>query len=429
MTCNGIEIVSKCHDIQISLGGKEVPEFEAIPEVGMLVRLALHLRGLPMIKYDTLKLVASYYLKIPSIALKNLVLILGDIEFIRIDSEGDTIKSILPTVPYFDDIYSGIGEYVDIKKNFNEPEIVAITILQKLSDSPIYKSSLYELGAESKLITRNLQIGDEGGYIVARKARGKDILINPTYFSENADIYADLVAKAGAKQVQRLLKLIKQCQGWPLSLIEANKEINGEKVTDEEIQLLKRLAQDGAVKPPAVKTSHAGINYFMFPPTPGIAKLSHSKKEVYERAMAITASVRQGQLLPKEYAIKWPVALLSALRRNGYLRANTEALEQYRKLTVMRVGYLQDVGFGFYRFYLYDTQENYEAVDIAISMLSNSSIQGLEIDEDARIALIKDEEYIESIVSSQKLRDIETISLSEEQKEEIDNILLGGVSK
>lgn len=47
-------IIMRCHEIQTTLGTIDVPEFEAIPELGMATRLALHLRGLPLIKYETL---------------------------------------------------------------------------------------------------------------------------------------------------------------------------------------------------------------------------------------------------------------------------------------------------------------------------------------------------------------------------------------
>ncbi|WP_157837393.1 hypothetical protein [Chryseobacterium sp. P1-3] len=48
----------------------------------------------------------------------------------------------------------------------------------------------------------------------------------------------------------------------------------------------------------------------------------------------------------------------------------------------------------------------------------------MEIDQEARIALQKDQTYIESIVSSNKLRRDGKIELDEEMKEEIDNLLL-----
>ncbi len=224
------------------------------------------------------------------------------------------------------------------------------------------------------------------------------------------------------------MDLIKRYQGWPLGLIEKTSEINGTKLTEDDVKFLKRLAQDGAVKPPSITTSHAGNNYFIFTPTPGEARLSPSKREIYERAMALVASVRQGQFLPKQYAIKWPVALLRALKRKGYLDANTEAFEQYRKLTVLRVGRLVDIGGGFHRFYLNESEESQQALDIAIELVEQGGTIGTEVDEDIRLALQKDIDYIESIVSSQNLRQRESVTLTEEQKDEIDSIFLGGVS-
>ncbi|MBS3974141.1 MAG: hypothetical protein KGZ89_04665 [Actinobacteria bacterium] len=428
MTSKRQELAARCHDIQVSLGNKEVPEFEAIPEIGMAVRLALHLRGLPLIKYDLLKLVSFHFLHIPGVVLKTILNILAEIEFIDIISEGSTIKAVLPKVPYFDDLYEGIGEFAEKEKSFNESEQLSVAILKKLTKSPIFRDTVFNIGAETKQIKRTLQIGQEGGYLYSQRARGRDIIISPLFFSENADLYADIVAKSGADNIQRILKIIKECQGWPLSLIETTKEVNGVKLKDEDISFLKRLAQDGAVKPPSINTTHAGSNYFMFTPAPGEVRLSPTNREIYERAMALVASVRQGQLLPKEYAIRSPIKILTALRDRGYIRANTEAFEQYRKLTVLRVGRLENAGHGWYRFCLNDVEESRQALDMAIELVSEGHTQGLEVDEDVRIALQKDQMYVESLISSQKLRERESVLLTDEQQAEIENLILGGVS-
>lgn len=163
---NKKEIVSKCHDIQVSLGMKEVPDYDIIPIVGMMVNLAIHLRGLPQINYNVLKLVASEYLGIHCMLVKELILSLAEIEFVIIDKEGDTIKSILPTVPYFDDVYAVVGEFAFAKRTFNEIEQVAIEILNRVSSSPVSYSSIYEMGADRYSVDRNVQIGTEGGYLI-----------------------------------------------------------------------------------------------------------------------------------------------------------------------------------------------------------------------------------------------------------------------
>lgn len=422
------DIAARCHDIQACLGNKEVPEFEAISQIGMAVRLALHIKGLPRIKYNVLKLAANYYLNIPSLVLQSILEILYEVQFVKILSQGQTIQTIIPTVPFFEDIYESIGDFAAKEKSFNEAEQLSLEILKRLTLTPEPKQTLYNIGADSQLINRSVQIGDEGGYFRVYRARGKDIIYSPIFFSENANLYADIVAKSGAKNVKRLLDLIKRSQGWPLSIIEKMKEINGFKVTDDEIKFLKRLAQDGAVKPPSISTSHSGENYFIFTPSPGLIRLTPAKREIYERAMALVASVRQGQFLPKKYAIRSPYAILTALRDKGFLNANTEALEQYKKLTVLRVGRLEETspGSGWFRFYLNDVEESQEVLSMAIDLVSQGQAIGTEIDEEFRIAVQKDQLFIESLLSSQKLKERETISYTEDQKEEIDNLFLRG---
>jgi hypothetical protein len=73
------KMVMRCQEIQTTLGSYEVPEFEAIPELGMATRLALHIRGLPLIKYETLKLVASHFLNIPKLAVERVVRLLAEV--------------------------------------------------------------------------------------------------------------------------------------------------------------------------------------------------------------------------------------------------------------------------------------------------------------------------------------------------------------
>jgi len=52
-------LVARCHEIQVNLGRREIPEFEGIPEIGMAVCLALHIRGLPILRYSQLKRILS----------------------------------------------------------------------------------------------------------------------------------------------------------------------------------------------------------------------------------------------------------------------------------------------------------------------------------------------------------------------------------
>ncbi|PPA68722.1 hypothetical protein [Jeotgalibacillus proteolyticus] len=420
------KLALRSHDITIGLGNKQVPEFEIITEIGNMIKLALNIRGLPMIPYETLKMAAYHFLDITPHMCKSIVENLGEIEFVKISSEGKEIKGVLPTVPFYDDIYEGVGEFAETKK-INETEQLAVTILEKLTTSPVSSSTIYELGAERKLVQRNLYIGEQGNYIINKRSRGKDILLSPVYFSENADLFSDLVAKSGAKSVQKILKLIKQAQGIPLHIVEQQKEIQGVKLTEAEINLLKSLAHDSIIKPPSIKTSHAGQNYFLFTPKPGNARLSPTKREVYERAMALVSAVRQGQYLPKKFAIRNPPAILRKLKNDYEIGASTEALEQYRQLTVLRVGKLVTTPSGWHKFKLIDTEENIEAINLALELVSVGEGQGLEVDDQMRLAINQGQTYVESLISAVKLKESTNVALSEEHQEEVDNIFLGGV--
>jgi hypothetical protein len=423
--------IIRCNEIQTALSGTEVPEFESIPELGMATRLALHIQGLPLIKFELLKLVANHYLKIPKLAVERIVRLLAEVEFVRIQTQGSTITGVLPTVPFYEKLYDDLGNFATNEKTFNEPEVLTLKIVERLAASPEKADSLNStIGSESALFRRSIAIGTQGNYLISRRFRGRDILINPTYFSENADIFADAVAKVGSKSISKTMAAIKQYQGWPLSLIVGKAKVGEIDIAPDQIELLRRLAQDGMVKPPSIETPHSGKNHFIFTPTPAGAALSIGRKEIYEKAMAIVAAIRQGQLLPKAYAIRRPGAVLYKLMTDLQLgRSTTEANQQYKQLSILRIAILEDAGNGFSMLRIIDTPENREALQIAYNLVNDGKTSGLEVDEDARKALQEQQEYVESAIASADMRKTETVSLSEEQSEQLDLLFMRGLTK
>jgi hypothetical protein len=422
---NPSEVAARCHEIQTGLGMTEVPEFDNLRAIGMAVRLALHIRGLPAVNYETLRLVANHFLEIPSVALKRIMEMLAEVEFVKLMTQGKTIKAVVPTVPYYETLYSRLGEHAS-DLEFNEPEQLSIELLCRLSKAPEKLDTLQSvLGAEPKLLSRAVTVGKKGAYVRVHRSRGRDVALSPTYFSENAEIYADMVAGSGSKQVQKLLNSIREAQGMPLSIIQKAKHIGGVRISDEELNLLLRLAQDGAVKPPSITTSHAGENFFLFTPTPAGAALAPTKRDIYEKAMAIVAAVRQGQFLPQQFAIRSPGAVLYTLKTNLKLgKATTEASQQYRKLVHLRVATLNDVGSGFSELQIIDTPENREALDIAYALVESGVPTGTEVDEGAREALQKEHSYVESLVASGQLQARHNIALTPQQQLEVENLFL-----
>ncbi len=141
--------------------------------------------------------------------------------------------------------------------------------------------------------------------------------------------------------------------------------------------------------------------------------------------MAIVAAVRQGQLLPARYAIRSPKAVIDALRTKKKLAATTEAMQQYHNLTHLRVGTLVRTSAGFCEFHVTDTPENIEALDIAYSLVTGNTTQGMTVDDEARRALQEDQTYVESLVAGAKLRENKPVSLSEEQRHQLELVFMG----
>ena len=133
------------------------------------------------------------------------------------------------------------------------------------------------------------------------------------------------------------------------------------------------MAADNMLKPPTIDIG-GHTEAFMFTPRPGNARLSPGKRDIYEKAMALLAAVRKGQLLPFQYPILKPAVLLGSLLHKGFLRENTEALQQYGKVAgAHNVGYFEEPRLGWHRFHLRRTEENVEAVETAIALAENET--------------------------------------------------------
>ena len=102
----------------------------------MAVRLlAIHIRGLPPVNYSTLRLVALNYLNIPSTGLQQILEILAEVEFVKFQTEGRSIKTVVPTVPHYETLYQTLGTFA-VDSQFNAAEELSIALLCRLSKSP-----------------------------------------------------------------------------------------------------------------------------------------------------------------------------------------------------------------------------------------------------------------------------------------------------
>lgn len=410
-------------DLHAGLADLDVPDFDDLKTVGMAATLAIHIRGLGAIPFEVLRGVSNYYWGIPAAALEKVLRLLVDVDFVRLVERGRKIEQIIPQIPVFESVYAGISDFARSELSFNEHESTAVAILSRLRDAPQNRDALLNsLGAEKHVFDRTLDIGQRSGIVSQHRARGRPILISPFYFADNLDALADAAAAHGANNIRSALATVKANQGWPMSLVASTGEIGGTALSKVEAELVKLLATEGVMKPPTVQFGLRSES-FVFTPQPGPTRLSAAKKQIYERAMALIAAVRKGQLLPTQFAIRSPIAILRGLRDRGFIASNSEAFTQYHNLVVLLVGTLKPVGNRF-AFHLNPTPENKAALDLAIRLLQDGSTAGMEVDDNARLALTKDERYVQSLVSSRDLRSAAKSVMSPEARDEFERLLL-----
>lgn len=421
---NGKKLVELSFDIQSGLGNTEVPLFGNLREIGIATTLAIHLKGLPEIEYEVLRSVSDYYFNIPSLALKGALKILAEIEYVKLHMKGRNICKVMPQVPRFTDLHEKIGDYFNFS-DMNEYEQASLVILSELQNKPQQRNYiLNSTGIENKILDECLKIGEHGNYFREYRKRGKDILASPFYFADNLDGLVDLSAKIGSDDISKVLDIIKRNQGWPLSRIRAQGEIGGIKLTKTQNILLMQLCSEGIVKPPSIKFNNKQ-EYFIFTPRPGNKRLDVNNREIYERAMALVSCVRKGQLLADNYKIRNPILILRKLKDSGYIGANSEAQSQYRNLVFLKVGFLIKSGNDRFAFKLdKNQQENIDALDLAISLLETGELANMDVNKEAQLALSKDENYIQSIISSAELKKREKISLDESATEQFEQLIL-----
>jgi hypothetical protein len=320
-------------------------------------------------------------------------------------------------------VYEGVGNYAKSECHLNEHEQATLEILKSLQLTPRNKDSLFnKIGADKSVFDRTLEIGKKSGIVSQYLARGKQILASPFYFADNLEGFADAAAAAGANNIQKTLTHIQDNQGWPLSLIAARGEIGGVKLDPVQLSLVHKLSAEGVIKPPTIKFERRSES-FVFTPRPGSSRLNSANREIYERAMALIAAVRKGQLLAEEYKIWSPIAILRKLRDRGFIGSNSEAQDQYYNLVMLRVGVLKPGSRG-HQFHLLKTNENESALSLAISLLSTGSMSGMEVNEDARIAMTKDDSYIQSLISARELKNKAALIKNEEADFEFQQLLL-----
>lgn len=423
MTEKNAEIAVRSHDVLVTSGISRAAEFDSLINLGAAVRLAINLRGMPPVRYDLLRDVAVHRLGLQPPEVRPAVELLAEAEMVDLDTEGRTIKAVLPNIPFFSDLYSQLGEVGTEDHALNEHEQLTIELMQRLARRPQARNDLAALGADSKALRRVLEIGESAGFMMPRRVRGQDIFVSPSYFAEDPQALADLTVTAGGTRLERVLKLLKRHQGYPLRVILETGKLARNPLDPAELRIIQALAGQGFLPPPAIRTTHAGENYFIFGPQPGVAHLAAHEVQIYRNALALVSAVRQGQYLARAYAIWSPQLLLQRFKERGFLRRNSEAPEQYRAVVQLGIACLVPTGGNQARLELIRDRDNLRTVDHAIRLVQGSTGEPMP-DEELMLAMKQGEEYVEPLLARKSLAACEIVTADRDSLEAIDQFLL-----
>src|SRR6266849_3685759 len=135
------QIAEYAFDLQVGLEGADGPDFESAKMIGNAAVLAINLRGLGEVDYIPLRLVAAHYFNIRSDVLDGVLHTLADLELVKLITKGESIKTVIPAVPHFENVYDRVGEYT-AERPLNELEQLTIQMLHQLYASPMNRDTL-----------------------------------------------------------------------------------------------------------------------------------------------------------------------------------------------------------------------------------------------------------------------------------------------
>lgn len=387
----------RAQDIQTGLQDYTVSHFDTLLNVGMAARLAIHIRGREPIEYELLKDLAAILFGVHKLAFSPLIKLLQEVGFVRVVGIESTDRKVLPQVPYFDDLYSQLSEFAEAE-GLNEAERVSVEILNRLARGPLSKRDLSkDLNLDKKMADLVFKTGRAGSYMDSfQRSDGDEILISPVYFAERPDELVKVVETHGVEAAHGALEAIRTHPGWPIAAMNATGRIGDIQLHPEQVQLVRALVKKGVLQPPAISTSRTGTNHFLFTPPIGNERVRVVEKEIYEKAMAVIATVRQGQHFAR-YPVRSPLLVLKALLRDGWLKATSEAHEQWRTVAALRICRRVPSG-NWSEVHLIGTDENKKAVKLAIQLLEAGDIkEDRGLDPQARLMLEGGESYREAL--------------------------------
>ena len=407
---DSLRIGLRSQDIQTSLQdvnlGALSAETKNIRLVGMAERLAIHIRGADVIDdYRRLEYIASQF-GIDSLVLPSVFGVLEELDWVRIEKKGNTIKKVEESIPYFSDIYSTSGEYFS-DKDHTEIEDATIEICDSLSISPRSEEDIKkQIGIDDTAFKMILDIGKSGKIVDQYKSdtTGETILYSPLFWAENPakleSMYA-LLKEWGVDRIYKILEKVKNYQGLPLTGHITKGSYDS---LSEDDKIIIEMIRRGIILTPKVN-SFKGEKHFAFTPNIGIPI---EEKVILEKAMCILACIRYGEHFGSITKIKFPEAILDKLLSSPYtIGPHSEIMRQYAILVGRGIGkvFRDTTMRNMYYFQLIQTDENKRAVKLARDLLRVGEVmEDKGLSEDVHKVLFYPGSYEEAMRTLPKLK-------------------------
>jgi hypothetical protein len=308
------------------------------------------------------------------------------------------------------DVYEDLGELWETG-NPTDHERASIQILDDVTLVPQKVRDVqrrYGLSPTDYEIIRD--IGANAGYLRTYRSRtdGQEVICSPLHWDERPDSLDVLTAKYGSSDIIKALKSVRAHQGLP-----------ADHVTDA---VLKDAIYTGLLPTPTVE-SLRGQKAFLFTPAHNIAMY---EKSIVDKARAIIACVRYGEVFGTITRIFDPLLLLRRLRDRKRIGPHSEILRQYETLRNLGVGRIsRAVGTSKYYLHLIDNDENVRALDLAIAMLQVGEGPPEGADVQSARQLLLPGTYVHPTGTRAKFASVQPMSYSARTIEHVNDLIRG----
>ena len=337
-------------------------DFDSTHTIGMAAILAGAIKGKEIIRNaKSFKKIAADVLKIDPWAFDKVVYELNELEMVRgIERQGGEIISFYENVPLlYDNVHERLGtRWLDMRPS--ELAVQFLTMLDKLASAPSLTQKLTEeVGTDQRANQKLRTIGETAELIRFYPLRdGTEVATSPLHAFEHPDRLVELFEHYNADRVREAFNDIRSHPGFPILMN------NSQPIAEDMVRL-------GLVPAPTVVGADRQERAFAIMLYGLDSVYLTSKKQVLDRALALIACVRCGEVSGGVTPIRMPDKLLAALMdpdRNYTLKGHSSAPRQYAPLVRMGMIALVPIG-GKWEVQLNPTEDNRDAVKLACTLL------------------------------------------------------------